>query len=61
MKDFICPHCGGDYDIDQNESYQLYNTDDIEEIVCDKCEKPFFVKVHKKFTFETEKEIDDFY
>jgi len=59
-KDFICPHCGEDYSIDENETYHLYDTDDIEEIMCGKCENDFFVKVHKKFSFETEKELDDF-
>jgi len=59
-KDFICPHCGEGYSIDEHENYYLYDTDDIAEVECGKCEKDFFVKVNKTFSFETEKDIDDF-
>lgn len=55
-----CPHCGEKYDIDSNESYHLYSTDDIEELECNNCEKEFFVKVITSYHFETEKDLDDF-
>lgn len=59
-KNPICPHCDATYDIDSNESYHLYSTDDIEELQCNNCEKEFFVQVHNTFTFETQIDIDDF-
>ena len=59
-KDFNCPHCGSDYSIDENESYHLYDTDDIEELTCGSCEKEFFVSVHKSFSFEVKTDLDDF-
>jgi len=59
-KEPVCPHCGTEHNIDQNESYHLYGTDDIEELTCGECEKVFFVKVHTTYSFETEDDIDNF-
>ena len=59
-KEPICPHCGAEHNIDKNESYHLYDTDDIEELTCGSCEEIFFVQVHKTFSFETKTDIDDF-
>ena len=56
----ICPHCGEGYNIDKNESYFLYTTDDVEELTCGGCEKLFFVMVHTTHSFETKTEIVDF-
>lgn len=56
----LCPHCGCVYDIDDRESYHLYTTDDIEELDCNDCGNVFFVDVFTTFSFETQKDIDDF-
>ncbi len=56
----MCPHCGTEHEIDKSESYHLYDTDDYEEVICEECEKPFFVKSMVTYEFETEKEIEDF-
>lgn len=58
-KNIICPHCNYVYDIDKNESYHLYGTDDIEELTCGECEKQFFVKVNVSYSFETDIDEDN--
>lgn len=55
----ICPHCSSEYDIDKNESYYLYSTDDLEELVCNDCEKSFWLKVHVAYSFETAEDVED--
>lgn len=55
----ICPHCDAEYDIDKNESYFLYNYDEENhELICDGCEKEFWVKPVITFTF-TSAECED--
>ncbi|MBF7090474.1 hypothetical protein IUY40_02800 [Flavobacterium sp. ALJ2] len=61
MKQIICPNCQEEYDINENESYFLYSTDDIEELECGCCEKLFFVQVRTSYSFETQKDVDSFY
>ena len=58
-KDIKCPHCDAVYDIDSNESYHLYSTDDYEELNCNECEENFWVKVMTSYTFETSRNHED--
>jgi uncharacterized CHY-type Zn-finger protein len=59
-KEPICPHCREEYDIDEHESYHLYDTNDLEELICGNCESSFCVKVYKRFSFKTEKDFEYF-
>jgi uncharacterized Zn finger protein len=58
MKDPICPHCKEIYDIDHNESYNLYSDEEIHEVDCNICEKTFFVKTHTSYSFTTDIDED---
>lgn len=59
----ICPHCDTEYDIDKNESYFLYNHDEEErhELICDSCEKEFWVQTVTIFKFSTSEFEDELY
>ena len=47
-----CPHCGKTYDIDENESHELYE-EGVHEIECGDCGQEFTVSVHALFFYST--------
>jgi len=52
----ICPHCGSEFNISENEAWHLYNEDgDVKYIECPDCEKSFFVQPNISYTFSTDK------
>jgi len=55
----VCPHCNEVHDIEENESYFLYQDDDYHEILCVNCNKFFWVKTNTVYTFSTAKDSDD--
>ena len=52
----ICPHCKGEHDIDEHESYGLYDDVDDYKIVCSECEKTYWIQSNISYTFNTSKE-----
>lgn len=51
----MCPHCGADFDIDENEAWELYDVStDEHEVTCSTCDAPFIVHTHAKYTFCTD-------
>lgn len=54
-----CPHCGEDYDIGRNDSWQLYNDDDRHDVTCPSCEHEFTVVTHCSYTFSTDEQEEE--
>lgn len=55
-----CPHCGDDYDIDENEAWHLYDTDEGDhEIECSSCDFTFSVAVSVSFSFSTDEQEEE--
>lgn len=59
MKNPICPHCNTEHDIDSNESYFLYETDDYHQLTCNSCEKEFWVRTNATYSFTSAIDSDD--
>ena len=58
-----CPHCGETYDINENESWDLYGDDDTEnDIECKSCEKPFrvYTRIEYRFCTDEQPEPDEY-
>lgn len=56
-----CPHCGDDYDIDENEAYHLYDVDEGDHIVeCPSCDLTFSVAVRASFSFNTDEQEEEY-
>lgn len=49
-----CPHCGSDFDISENEAWDLYDDDDSHEVQCSDCELTYSVRTHKTYAFSTD-------
>lgn len=49
-----CPHCGGDFDIDENEAWRLYDENDTHEVTCPSCEQDFSVNSTARWLFSTD-------
>lgn len=52
-----CPHCGNDYDINENESWRLYE-DGNHEVDCDLCDNTFTVETNVSYSFSTDYQED---
>ena len=56
-----CPHCGDDYNITDNEAWELFDEGD-HEVECPACDQAFTVSVivsHSYSTYEQEDEDDE--
>ncbi len=53
-----CPHCGSDFDISDNEAWELYDENDTHEIECDSCGHEFSVVSSATWTFSTGEQED---
>jgi len=54
-----CPHCGADYDIDDNEAWNLYTDEHDHEVKCPSCDLNFTVITHCAWSFSTEDQDED--
>lgn len=55
----ICPHCGTEVSIHDNELWELYNPDKDHVITCGDCGGKFTVEVEATYTFSTHNQEDD--
>lgn len=55
----ICPHCGTEFSIRENEAWELYDENGPHEITCDGCEREFSVFSHAKWTFSTDEQEEE--
>ena len=53
-----CPHCGTVYDIDDNESWELYE-DDEHTVTCHSCELEFQVNTIVGYRFSTDEQDEN--
>lgn len=51
--DIYCPHCGEEYEID--DEYHLYSEGEYE-LVCQGCEKPFVVEIWVSYSYSTRRD-----
>jgi len=54
-----CPHCGADFDIADNEAWELY--DEVggpHEVTCPSCDGDFSVSSSASWTFSTDEQDD---
>lgn len=56
-----CPHCGTEFNIQENEAWSLYNDNDRHDVDCPTCEREFSVETRCSYTFSTDEqdEIDE--
>ncbi|NMZ77406.1 hypothetical protein HBO32_30375 [Pseudomonas nitroreducens] len=57
-KEPICPHCGNEFDVMQNEAWELYEEGE-HEVQCNTCDENFSVNTHVKFSFSTDEQDED--
>lgn len=54
-----CPHCGADFNIEDNEAWDLYDTNETHEVDCPSCEDTFQVNSSTSWSFSTDEQEDD--
>lgn len=54
-----CPHCGDDFDIRENEAWELYDENGPHEIECNSCRLPFSVSSSASWSFSTDEQEED--
>ena len=58
--DPLCPHCGEEHNVSENESLELYDrTSAVEVIKCVKCNLSFKVTLHSVIQYSTGDQEDD--
>jgi len=53
----LCPHCGDECDISDNEWWHCYSEDDHEE-ECPNCGLSFTIRTHVQYSFSTDEQPD---
>ncbi len=51
-----CPHCGNDFDVQENEAWFLYDENDTHDVECPICDHSFLVNSMAKWTFSTDEQ-----
>ena len=54
-----CPHCGSDFDIAENEAWQLYDENESHEVECPRCDGEFLVTSHATWRFSTDEQDEE--
>jgi transposase-like protein len=56
-----CPHCGTEFNIQNNEAWSLYNDNGLHRVDCPTCEREFSVETRCSYTFSTDEqdEVDE--
>jgi transcription elongation factor Elf1 len=55
----ICPHCGTEFDIRENEAWFVYDDNNTHTVECNRCENEFQVNSHARWSFSTDEQEDD--
>jgi hypothetical protein len=53
-----CPHCGDDFDVSENEAWEVYGEGE-HELTCPSCDLDFTVETRVSYSFSTEDQPDD--
>ena len=53
-----CPHCGEDFDINDNEAWFLYDENYTHDVECPSCELSFRVNSSASWCFSTDEQED---
>lgn len=51
-----CPHCGEDFDIQDNEAWHLYDDNDTHDVTCPSCDLDFQVNSSASWSFSTDEQ-----
>lgn len=51
-----CPHCGEDFDIQENDAWRLYDENDTHDVECPSCDLRFLVNSHARWSFSTDEQ-----
>lgn len=54
-----CPHCGEDFNIRENEAWELYDENGPHNVECSSCGQEFAVSSHATWQFSTDEQEDD--
>jgi DNA-directed RNA polymerase subunit RPC12/RpoP len=54
-----CPHCGSDFDIEDNEAWHLYDDSNTHDVECDRCGEDFQVSSIADWRFSTDEQEDE--
>jgi len=54
-----CPHCGDDFDIQDNEAWFLYDENDSHDVECPSCNQDFLVNSSASWSFDTSEQDRD--
>jgi len=55
----MCPHCGVDFDITDNEAWHLYDDNNTHDVQCPSCDNEFMVNSHAQWSFSTDEQDED--
>jgi len=55
----ICPHCGDEFDIRENEAWYLYSENGHHDVDCPSCKEVFSVSSSASWTFSTDEQDED--
>ena len=55
----ICPHCGDEFDIRENEAWELYDENEHHTVECVSCETEFTVISSASWTFSTDEQEEE--
>lgn len=53
-----CPHCGEDFDIEENEAWRVYDESGSHDVECPACEHEFRINSHASWSFSTDEQDD---
>jgi hypothetical protein len=54
-----CPHCGDDFDVQENEAWYLYDENAAHEVECPSCRLEFQVNSSASWWFSTDEQEED--
>lgn len=52
----LCPHCKSEFDISENEAWELYSDQEDHVVTCPSCELDFSVRSHASYSFSTDEQ-----
>lgn len=53
-----CPHCGEDFNVQENEAWFLYAENETHEVECPSCDDKFQVNSSASWSFSTDEQED---
>lgn len=58
-KNPMCPHCGHEVSVQDNELWRLYEEGEHDEVECPSCEQTFTVSTSVSYSFSTDEQEED--